>query len=241
MPAEPQPTLPEDGASRPAPGLERDGVVRHALQLLDDVGFSGLTLRRLAGRLNVKAAALYWHFENKQDLIDAMAEHVIRQEFERVAAPASDWRTILTMVAATHRRALLRHRDGALLMAHANLRQSSMLRDMEKLLGLLRAQGMSGELALGSMFAIIRYTLGCVFEEQADPRSPAERIAEFARRWQTIAQTSPELAASVQECLANPSAKPEHMFEQGLAIILDGIAHRLRKTPLDAPQYGDLR
>jgi len=50
--------------------LERDLVVNTALKLLDEVGLDGLTLRKLAAELGVQAPALYWHFKNKQALLD---------------------------------------------------------------------------------------------------------------------------------------------------------------------------
>src|ERR1700722_17033921 len=90
-------------------GLERDVIVAEALLLLDEVGFQGLTLRRLADRLKVKAAALYWHFENKQDLIDAIAERIMVSEYERRKSPDManlSWRDLLKTVAYTNRDAL---------------------------------------------------------------------------------------------------------------------------------------
>lgn len=40
-------------------------VVRAALDLLNEVGLDGLTLRRIATELDVQAPALYWHVKNK--------------------------------------------------------------------------------------------------------------------------------------------------------------------------------
>src|ERR1700688_4158094 len=53
--------------------LKRQGVVRTALRILDEVGLDGLTVRKLASELGVQAPALYWHFKNKQALLDEMA------------------------------------------------------------------------------------------------------------------------------------------------------------------------
>ena len=47
--------------------IERDTVVTTALELLDEVGIDGLTMRRLAQALDVQAPSLYWHFANKAD------------------------------------------------------------------------------------------------------------------------------------------------------------------------------
>ena len=54
--------------------LQRDAVIRTALDLLDEVGIDGLSTRRLAERLGVQSPALYWHFKNKRALLDAMAK-----------------------------------------------------------------------------------------------------------------------------------------------------------------------
>lgn len=40
--------------------LQREAVIRTALELLNDVGMEGLTTRRLAERLGVQQPALYW-------------------------------------------------------------------------------------------------------------------------------------------------------------------------------------
>ena len=46
--------------------IQREAVVARALDLLDEVGIEGLTMRRLADAMGIKAASLYWHFSNKQ-------------------------------------------------------------------------------------------------------------------------------------------------------------------------------
>lgn len=211
-------------------GLERDMVVTAALELLGEVGFTGLTLRKLAGRLNVKAAALYWHFENKQDLIDAMAERIMLAEFERAQPQHTDWRSLLTMVGRTHRSALMRYRDGAEVMAHANIHSHAMFNGMERLLKALRDQGFSPQLAMHSFFTVVRFTLGCVFEEQADPRTKTAAPDERHKRIKEMAKNYPTVAQSIQDGLGVKG--PDHMFESGLRIILDGIAQQI-ENPLD--------
>jgi len=58
------------------PPLDPALVVLVALKLLDEVGLDGLTLRRLAAELGVQAPALYWHFANKRELLDHMAQAI---------------------------------------------------------------------------------------------------------------------------------------------------------------------
>ncbi len=206
--------------------LERGQVVVEALLLLNEVGFEGLTLRRLATRLDVQAAALYWHFENKQDLVDAMAAAMVTSSYNQNDKEVPrDWRSILILVSHTHRRALTSYRDGAQLMAHANMRQTSLLAGLERLLKTLHDFGFSDAMALESVFAIVRYTLGCVFEEQADPARahPKEHTAHLRE----TAAAFPVLAKSIAATIQKQQQNPDHMYECGLALLLDGIEHRL--------------
>lgn len=64
-----------------APRLDRALVARTALDLLSDLGLDGLTLRAIATELGVKAPALYWHFKDKQALLDEMATEMMRRMF----------------------------------------------------------------------------------------------------------------------------------------------------------------
>src|SRR4051812_11283888 len=54
-------------------------TVQTAMALLKRVRLDGLTTRRLADELGVKSPALYWHFRSKQELLDAMADTLIRE------------------------------------------------------------------------------------------------------------------------------------------------------------------
>src|SRR5207253_7538085 len=60
----------------PQANLDRQTVARAALRLLDRAGLDGLTVRKLAGELGVQAPALYWHFRNKEELLEEMATTV---------------------------------------------------------------------------------------------------------------------------------------------------------------------
>ncbi len=55
-------------------GLNREAVVQAALAMLDAVGVDGLSMRALADRLGVKAASLYWHLRDKDQLLELVAE-----------------------------------------------------------------------------------------------------------------------------------------------------------------------
>ena len=70
--------------------LERPMVVRKALELLNETGLDGLTTRRLADALGVQGPALYWHFKNKQELIDEMARALLADAYGPIRED-QDW------------------------------------------------------------------------------------------------------------------------------------------------------
>lgn len=98
--------------------MTRDTVLRAALELLDEVGIDGLSTRRLAERLGVQSPTLYWHFRNKAELLDAMAEAIMLERHDASLPQEGEaWDAWLVENARSFRRALLAYRDGARLHA----------------------------------------------------------------------------------------------------------------------------
>jgi len=96
-PEEEEPSL-IDSVTEPGPGVDtaataatptekepntRERILDVALDLFTEQGFDGTSLRQIAERLNVTKAALYYHFESKDDIL--MALHMRLHEFGREA------------------------------------------------------------------------------------------------------------------------------------------------------------
>src|SRR6266851_7670491 len=80
-------------------GLSRGRLVSEALGLIQEEGLDALSMRRLADRLNVKAASLYWHVRDRRELLELLAESIL--ETVRPARSRTDWRSsVLAAVAA---------------------------------------------------------------------------------------------------------------------------------------------
>src|SRR5947207_7358841 len=56
--------------------LSREKIIDAGLQLVDDAGPQGMTMRRLAQRLDVTATALYHYFQDRDELLEAIVDHV---------------------------------------------------------------------------------------------------------------------------------------------------------------------
>ncbi|MEC5397467.1 TetR/AcrR family transcriptional regulator [Uliginosibacterium sp. H1] len=58
----------------PSRSLDRDAWVRLAVDILAEEGLAGLRVEALAKRLGVTKGSFYWHFKDRQALLDAVLE-----------------------------------------------------------------------------------------------------------------------------------------------------------------------
>jgi AcrR family transcriptional regulator len=59
----------EDAPQLPRPGDTRERILKVALTLFNEQGYDKTSLREIAERLDVTKAALYYHFERKEDIL----------------------------------------------------------------------------------------------------------------------------------------------------------------------------
>jgi TetR/AcrR family transcriptional regulator, tetracycline repressor protein len=150
-------------------GLAKTEIVRAALETLDAEGLDGLTLRKVAARLDVQAPALYWHVRNKQDLLDEMGTEVWRRISLRMDGRPIDepWREAMAVYGRIVREELLRHRDGAKMAAGTALTDVEILRRGEPRLARMVAQGFTVRAATRASMLLQNFVVGFCIEEQA--------------------------------------------------------------------------
>jgi len=208
--------------------LERETVARAALAVLDEVGLDRLTVRRIADALGVQNPALYWHFRNKQDLLDRMAEVMIADAFADIAPapPDASWSDVLGALAHTFYRALSSHRDGARVIAGANLSGSEIVRVLDDAVRVLRDAGFDALAALNATLTISAFTLGTVLDAQLDPYRAVDPRpdASGALHGGVDSARYPALAAALGEVArASTGEDRATSFDAGLRLILAGI------------------
>ncbi len=80
--------------------LTRGRVFAAAIELADQSGIDGVTMRNVAGALGVEAMSLYHHVANKEALLNGVVDTIV-QEIEaelggfEVSAEPSNWRGVL--------------------------------------------------------------------------------------------------------------------------------------------------
>lgn len=206
--------------------VSQDDVVRAAIEVLDDNGLAGVTLRAVANRLGVSAPTLYWHVKSKRHLLDLMAEAIVapaRGERNR-PLPGQDVCEWLAERARAMRAALLAHRDGALVCA-GNRPTAAAVPGIEAFLGLLVDAGFTPPEALRTVMALGAYISGDALETQS----------EAARGLEEPPQES-EIAAEVRtgrypvlQAAASEGFSDEARFEQGLGLLMEGMRARLAR------------
>lgn len=146
--------------------LTREQVVTAALELLDEAGLGGLSMRGLGDRLGVKAASLYWHLRDKEQLLDLLSEAILREVPEPEAGP---WRPALEDFAARYRQVLLAHRDAARVVLGFRSGPAA-LRLYEPVIAKLLAAGLPpSEAADAAVLFVGQYVPAFVVDEVAAP------------------------------------------------------------------------
>jgi TetR/AcrR family transcriptional regulator, tetracycline repressor protein len=193
--------------------VDREEIVKAALELLDDEGLDGVTVRRLAARLGVKNPALYWHFPSKRALLDAMAQMLQSRQDFGPPREGESWQQWLTRRGRERRRILLSHPDGARLVAGTRAGPDLIARFEAELQSLVD-RGFTPAQALSAIGTLTRYVNGFVLDEQAiadtDPPAPAPA---------DLFNNTPILAAAIRG-----SGDTDASFENGLRILVAGIA-----------------
>ncbi|WP_103515392.1 TetR/AcrR family transcriptional regulator C-terminal domain-containing protein [Streptomyces sp. SM10] len=209
--------------------IDRARVADAGLRLLNEVGLDGLTLRAIARELDVKAPALYWHFKDKQALLDEMATVMYRRMLEGgLPGPTPrGWQEQMVAYQGALRAALLRYRDGARVYSGAQFTGTDHADGLEAHLRTMVDAGFELWQAVRAGTTVNAYTMGFVTEEQGVQPMPDERregydVDERAERLERY----PLAAAAGAEIFTHYDER----FEDGLWIVVAGIEARYGVT-----------
>lgn len=215
-----------DGTPRRA-RLNRETVLRTAVDLADRVGLDGFTMRTLAQELGVVPMALYKHVANKEQLLDGMVD-LVWAEVEPPAS-AAGWKAGMRARAVSLRAALSRHRWAVGLMESRMTPGPENLRQHDAMMACLRESGFSFWNTVHTTSTLDAYVYGFALQEKTLPfETPEEsgRVAAQKRDAQpdpeAVAAQFPYLAEVVME-LARSGYDYDAEFELGLDLILDGV------------------
>ncbi|HEU5007319.1 MAG TPA: TetR family transcriptional regulator [Jatrophihabitantaceae bacterium] len=205
--------------------LSRETIVDRALAIADTEGTDAITIRRIAKEFGVTPMALYWHVQNKDELLAAMGDRF----FDDVPPLASSgpWGQRLRSVVMSLVESLRRHPASAHLAGPRVLQCAAGRQLAEDVLGMLRAAGFSNTEA-GDVARTAMQTAIMLVSQQAgaEPAVPAaERQDVRSAKRDALAALPPDRFPNLVACADALTAceDPDGYFEFGVDLFVAGV------------------
>jgi TetR/AcrR family tetracycline transcriptional repressor len=201
--------------------VRQEEIVAAALEQLRAKGLDSLSLREIAKLLRMQAPGLYWHFKNKEVLIDFMAEAILQKEFKDLhpRQDQEDWQDWLTAQMKKLRKAMLAYPDGGRVVAGAHLNPTvTLAKIFECGLESLRSASIDAQTALHIITTSSYYTFGYVIEEQASPS--LSQMESFGS--ESLEEQYPNMANAIKEA-ARMGITEDDNYLAGLKLIINSL------------------
>jgi len=225
-------TTPADATTEQRTPLNRERVLRAAVEVADGGGIESLTMRNLAQHLGVEAMSLYYHVANKEALLDGVVEVIVSEIREAVASdegpdPEEGWKTAMRTRILTARTVLLRHRWAPEVIEKRSTMSPAIVLYYEGVLEIFRKGGFSYDLAHHALHALGSRALGFTQElfqpdGNADEQVGEEMLAEMANELPHLFGMLSEIAHDDPDSTLG-WCDDQAEFEFGLDLMLDGL------------------
>jgi AcrR family transcriptional regulator len=220
-------TQTSSGAPRRSP-LSRELVLSAAMKLADQGGLESLSMRKLGLELGVEAMAIYYHFANKERVLDGMVDRVFA-EIELPVAGA-DWKTAMRRRAISVRDAMARHRWAIGMMESRRNPGPANLRHHDAVIGSLLAGGFEMAMAAHAYELLDGYIYGFALTRMNLPFGTEDQAASVAESMVEPFEPGafPNLVAMIEHAM-KPDYDYGDEFGFGLELILDGLDEHLTR------------
>jgi AcrR family transcriptional regulator len=167
--------------------LSQETIVAAALELLNRDGIDSLTMRTLAAFLDTKAASLYRHIKDKQDLYDLIAEALIAGI--KPSCGLSSAKKYLLEAAGLYRQKLLSLRDSAAVLTRSRATTPRRFDFMKNVMICLLHLGVKENKCMVATHMLNNYILSSVSDEiffrsfPSDAPNPYETILGSNFEW----------------------------------------------------------
>ncbi|GAA1586708.1 TetR/AcrR family transcriptional regulator C-terminal domain-containing protein [Kribbella sancticallisti] len=223
-------------ASAPARDtLSREQIVKAAIELLDQEGLAGLSMRKLATKLASGATSLYWYVQTKDDLIDLVIDEIYG-EVDVPEAELAGWRAGTLLFAHSLRATVLRHPWlPEVIYTRPSIGPKAVSLGSRGL-ALFGAAGFTSRDLDYAMGSVMAYVLGQASAEVAmhsavkkSGRTVEEWTGDVMEQAKATVDDHPEMQESLRRRSALDAAQLQNeYFAFGLDSLLDGIEARLR-------------
>jgi AcrR family transcriptional regulator len=197
-------------------------VRAHAIQIVDQDGLGGLSMRSLAASLGTGPMTVYNYVKDREQLEGLVAEAVLADV--RLPRRTKDWHSEVKSIATAIWRAVRQHPNAAPLVLTRRTVSAAGYLPAERLIEALGRAGLSDLDLLAAFRAVLSLVMGAAQVELAGPLSAADRehsSATAAKRIGELAGTEHPHMAALAETSQRSSMAAD--FERALDMLLNGI------------------
>jgi len=207
--------------------LTRDRLVAEALALVEEQGLEALSMRALAERLDVKAASLYWHVRDREELLQLLADELLDSTPRPRAG--GDWRAGALAIgrALTHHVAQRKDAGRIVLEAPDALARSDLFADLA---ARLRSAGLGAAEARDVALMLITHAIAtpAVADEPAPSRSasPASLAIDTGSRGVVVRAGPADMQTLIRVPADQAAAAPAVVRGESVVVRrLRGVGH----------------
>ncbi len=209
--------------------LTREKIAAAAIEIVRREGASALSMRKVAGLFGVDVAALYRHFENKDELLVEVGR--LASEIVELSAPTSgSWEKRFLELATAIRDRIARHPELGIYGGGSPWATPFIARANGLIAALLCEAGLSGKDLVFATQTVLHLVTSVAQSEVMSRGTPSETNRAFAR---TIFDQLPEDARKVWPITRSESAWSidfDEFFDYVLRAILESVAPESVRT-----------
>ncbi|MEY9967133.1 AcrR family transcriptional regulator [Streptacidiphilus sp. MAP12-16] len=210
--------------------LSREAIVEVALGIVDAEGLEALSMRRIAQELNTGPASLYAHVSNKEQLVELLLDRAYRDLRHPFPDP-EQWRTQAKEFLRQWRDNLVAHGDLARAAMQSNIPTTPHALDAaESMLALLRAGGLSDQVAAYGVDLLALYVVSSAYEQStrtgpnAEPDQSQAYLDGIRGFFASLPGDRYPVLTSMVAALTRDSG--DERFDFGLDVIIAGLLAR---------------
>lgn len=154
---------------RKSPKLDRSAIIDGAVALASTGGLESLSMRKLAGHLDVQAMSLYWYFDSRDAILDAVTDRIYSLFYQPV--PGMPWRQQLEKRSRSIMNILSEHPWSIPLLSNRRQPGAATLSHLDGLLGCLMMDGFSSAQAAHAAALVDAHVYGFAIQASSLPFS----------------------------------------------------------------------
>lgn len=149
--------------------LSKEKIVQAAFQLLTEKpDLEKLSMRKVAQRLGIQAPAIYWHVENKQALLQSMAEEI--EDHFMPPKPQANWKETIYAYMENYYELYQQYPCATEIEIQTIPSYPSRLRNLDAILGILNEAGFSIELSYMTITSLQHLLFGMLMDSSEEKK-----------------------------------------------------------------------